>query len=70
LPPTLIAAGTVVRVTCWYFGSSAGYSNDGFEDHVVHEDIGNTIIGHIPDDYVNFGGDFPDGDAVALPQCG
>jgi hypothetical protein len=66
----ILSAGTKVRVTCWYYGSSAGYSSDGFEDHVTHEDVSGTIIGHIPDDYVNFGGDFPDGDAVALPQCG
>jgi len=66
----LLSVGTVVTVTCWYYGSSAGYENDGFEDHVTHEDMPNPITGHIPDDYVNFNDNFPDGDTVGLPQCG
>jgi hypothetical protein len=68
---TTLPPNDSVTVTCWYAGNSPGYTADGFEDHVTHENISNppSITGHIPDAYVNFGGNTPNNSTVALHQC-
>ena len=56
-----------VEVTCYYLGSSPGWLNDGYEDHVVWVNAVGNFTGHIPDDYINFGGLTPPEEGV--PPC-
>jgi hypothetical protein len=57
-----------VKVTCWYFGTPPSpWKSDGIMDHVTTENISNPIVGHIPDHYVNFGGQVPSD--LGMPQC-
>jgi hypothetical protein len=61
-----IAAGTPVRVTCWYTG--APYS-DPYWDHVTMVG-GVSLTGHVADEYVNFGEEYPISPGPALSPCG
>lgn len=64
----ILPSGTYVEITCWYYGNMPGYAADGYEDHVVWVyNIGN-FTGHIPDDYIHFGGHTPPQEG--LPECG
>jgi hypothetical protein len=63
-----LAAGTLVEVTCYYDGSPpAPYLSDGYLDHVVWVSSIGDFTGHVPDDYVNLGGDTPP--EYGVPKC-
>jgi hypothetical protein len=54
-----------VSITCWYYGSvGSGYAQDGILDHTVQPDVG-----HIPDPYVDEGGENPWDAPYDLPEC-
>ncbi len=61
--PVLITG--LVSITCLYYGSvGSAYPNDGILDHTVQ-----PVVGHIPDPYVNEGGENPWQSPYDLPQC-
>jgi len=64
--PILIEPGSLVDITCWYYGNppSSSYAGDGILDHAV-----SPVDGHIPDPYVNEGGENPWQSPYDLPQC-
>lgn len=59
----VLAAGSGVEVTCWYYGNTS----DGYWDHVTWINPGGDAIGHVDDGAVNFNGLTPP--QVGLPQC-
>jgi hypothetical protein len=58
-----LPAGTLIEVECWYPGSST----DGYWDHVVWVQPWGMVQGHVDDNWVDFGGQFP---KALVPQCG
>ena len=64
--PILVAPGSLVHITCWYYGNppSSSYAEDGILDHTV-----SPVDGHIPDPYVNEGNENPWQSPYDLPQC-
>jgi hypothetical protein len=57
-----------VKITCWYPGNPPSpWLSDGYMDHVTWENISDPITGHIPDSYVNLGGQDPW--QAGIPQC-
>jgi hypothetical protein len=65
-----LEAGTDVEVTCYYKGSPpAPYVSDGYMDHVDGVAVAGyeDFSGHVPDDYVNLGGDTPP--EYGVPPC-
>jgi hypothetical protein len=63
-----LEAGTDIEVTCYYLGNPPPpYVGDGYMDHVVWEQGIGDFIGHVPDDYVNLGGDTPP--EFGVPPC-
>jgi hypothetical protein len=64
----ILPANTTVHVTCYYSGNPPKpYKGDGYQDHVVWENIPNPISGHVPDYYVNFDKQTPG--QVGIPPC-
>jgi hypothetical protein len=64
---TKLEAGTDIEVTCYYKGSPPSpYVSDGYMDH-VEAVAGIPFKGHVPDDYVNLGGDTPP--EYGVPPC-
>jgi hypothetical protein len=64
-----LSAGTTVEVTCYYAGNPpAPYLGDGYMDHVVWVEGRGDFTGHVPDRYVNLGGETPV--EYGIPQCG
>jgi hypothetical protein len=63
-----LSAGTDIEVTCYYGGNPPSpYLGDGYLDHVVWvQGIGN-FTGHVPDVYVNLGGETPP--KYGIPVC-
>ncbi|HUN36817.1 MAG TPA: hypothetical protein VMU95_32880 [Trebonia sp.] len=66
----IVVTSTELEITCWYYGTSPGWSNDGYEDHIVWMSTVGAFTGHAPDYYVNFGGHDPNAPSIALPECG
>jgi hypothetical protein len=64
--PILIEPGTDVDITCWYYGNppNSNYAEDGILDHTQ-----SPVVGHIPDPYVNEGGENPWQSPYNLPEC-
>ena len=61
--PVLVSG--LISITCWYYGNApSGFANDGVMDHAVIPDVG-----HIPDPYVNEGGENPWQSPWDLPHC-
>lgn len=63
-----LSQGTTIEVTCYYKANPPSpYVGDGYIDHVVWvQGIGN-FTGHVPDAYVNLGGDTPP--KFGIPKC-
>jgi hypothetical protein len=62
----LLPLNDKVLVTCFYFGNPpSAYLSDGIEDHVVWENTVGDFTGHIPDAYINEGGENP----YDISQC-
>lgn len=67
----LLPLNDKVLVTCFYFGNPpAPYLSDGIEDHVVWENTVGDFTGHIPDAYINEGGEAPYNYPYDISQCG
>jgi hypothetical protein len=62
----LTQPGTDVDITCWYYGNppNSNYAGDGILDHTQ-----SPVVGHIPDPYVNEGGENPWQSPYNLPEC-
>jgi hypothetical protein len=57
-----------VKITCFYAGNPPSpWKGDGYMDHVTWENISRPIAGHIPDYYVNLGGNYPW--QIGIPKC-
>jgi hypothetical protein len=64
----ILPSNDTVHVTCYYSGNPPKpYKGDGYQDHVVWENIPNPISGHVPDYYVNFDKQTPG--QVGIPPC-
>lgn len=65
-----VGGNDLVRITCWFTGSPT-VSGDGIQDHVTAENGRSstplTLVGHIPDHYINLGGQNPAD--VNIPHC-
>lgn len=67
----LLPLNDKVLVTCFYFGNPpSAYLSDGIEDHVVWENTVGDFTGHIPDAYINEGGNAPWNYPYDISQCG
>jgi hypothetical protein len=67
-----LAVGSKVLVTCWYYGnppSNLGLVGDGVQDHVTEESPTNYEAGHVPDAYVNEGGEYPYDSPYDIVEC-
>lgn len=64
----IIPDGARLRVTCWYSGDT-GFPKDPYWDHVTMLS-GFSVVGHVRDKWVNFGGEFPFSSGPALVRCG
>ena len=63
-----LSAGTDIEVTCYYDGNPpAPYLGDGYLDHVVWVQGIGDFTGHVPDVYVNLGGETPQ--EYGIPVC-
>lgn len=59
-----------VLVTCYYRANSpSGWLNDGVQDHVSWTQVTGNTTGHIPDVYMNEGGENPWQGPFYLSQC-
>jgi hypothetical protein len=57
-----------VHVSCYYKGNPpAPWKGDGYEDHVIWENIPSPITGHIPDYYINLNNQTPG--QAGIPPC-
>ncbi len=66
----LLPLNDKVLVTCFYFGNPpSAYLTDGIEDHVVWENTVGDFTGHIPDAYINEGGNAPWNYPYDISQC-
>jgi hypothetical protein len=52
-----------VKITCWY------YSSGVYWDHVTWTADHGSVVGHVNDDYVNFGGHRPGESPISLHTC-
>jgi hypothetical protein len=67
----LLPLNDKVLVTCFYLGNPpSAYLTDGIEDHVVWENTVGYFTGHIPDAYINEGGNAPWNAPYDISQCG
>ncbi len=67
----LLPLNDKVLVTCFYLGNPpSAYLTDGIEDHVVWENTVGDFTGHIPDAYINEGGNAPWNSPYDISQCG
>lgn len=73
--PLLLRAGGVrcirgnelVEISCFFQGNPI-VGGDDFQDHVIEEDAGGVaFVGHIPDFYINLGGQTPNNSGI--PGC-
>lgn len=59
-----------IRVTCYYRANSpSGWLNDHVQDHVTWTQVTGNTTGHVPDSYVNEGGEYPWSGPFYLSQC-
>lgn len=67
----LLPLNDKVLVTCYYFGNPpAPYAGDGVLDHVTWENTIGSFTGHIPDAYIDEGGDYPYDYPFDIAECG
>jgi hypothetical protein len=67
---TALPPNDKIHVTCYYQGDSpSGWLNDGVQDHVVWTQETGTTAGHIPDPYVDEGGENPWNSPYDLTEC-
>jgi hypothetical protein len=63
-------AGDIARVTCYYYGNPPSpWKTDGIEDHINYLSTDTTFVGHIPDYYVDEGGEVPYDSPYDLSEC-
>lgn len=57
-----------VHISCYYKGNPPSpWKGDGYEDHVIWENISSPITGHIPDYYINLNNQTPG--QAGIPPC-
>jgi hypothetical protein len=67
----LLPLNDKVLVTCYYYGNPpAPYLGDGVQDHVTWENTIGNFTGHIPDEYIDEGGDYPYDYPFDIAECG
>lgn len=59
-----------VHVTCYYYGNPpSGWLNDGVQDHVNWTEVTGNTTGHIPDPYIDEGGENPWNAPYYITEC-